>query len=74
MKKKYQALKMYLIGLTAGAFMFGWSLVAQSGNTVATATQAAVSQTASTSTTTVPTSTTNRQTIVAQPVFRTRTS
>ncbi|MFN8594763.1 MAG: hypothetical protein U0559_01060 [Anaerolineae bacterium] len=74
MKKKYQAMKMYLVGLTAGAFMFGWSLVAQSGNTIANAAQATVSQTASTSTTTVQTATTNRPTVIAQPVFRTRTS
>ncbi len=78
MKKKYQALKMYLVGLTAGLFMFGWSLVAQAGNSVAntaqTATTSSAQTTAAQTGTTVQTSTTNRQTRVAQPTFRTRTS
>jgi hypothetical protein len=77
MKKKFTALKMYLIGLTAGLFVFGWSTIAQSdvaqlNTTQTTANQATTSQ--ATSNTTVQSQATTVQTVFAQPRIRTRSS
>jgi hypothetical protein len=69
MKQKHVALKMYLVGLTVGMFILGWSAVA---NTDAAQTNTG-SQTAS-STITTPTRSSSQQSIVAQPRIRTRTS
>ncbi len=70
MKQKYVALKMYLVGLTVGLFILGWSAVANSDAMAQTGT---ATQTAS-STVTTQTQTSNRQSVVAQPRIRTRTS
>ena len=87
MKKKFTALKMYLVGLTAGLFVFGWSAIAQSdvvaqtNSTQSTVSQATTSQ--STSKTAVQSSTTaqattsqttNVRTVTSQPRIRTRSS
>ncbi len=69
MKQKYTALKMYLVGMTVGLFILGWSAVTQQDNT---ANQVAIGQT--TSSTTTQASSTNRQTLFTQPRIRTRTS
>ncbi len=69
MKRKYTALKMYLVGMTVGLFIWGWSAIAQQDNT---ANQVAIGPT--TSSTTIQTSSTNRQTLFTQPRIRTRTS
>jgi hypothetical protein len=77
MKKKFTALKMYLIGLTAGLFVFGWSAIAQSDVAQLSATQTAVGQTTTTqatSNTSVQTQATTVQTVFAQPRIRTRSS
>jgi hypothetical protein len=68
MKQKYAALKMYLVGMTVGLFILGWSAVANS--------DATAQANASTQTTSVTTQTqsSNRQALVAQPRIRTRTS
>jgi hypothetical protein len=69
MKQKYVALKMYLIGITLGLFVWVWS-----GVTHLDATQSnSISQTAA-STTTVQTRSTSQQSSFAQPRVRTRTS
>ncbi len=68
MKQKYVALKMYLIGLTVGLFILGWSVVA---NSDAIAQANTGSQTTSVTT---QTQSSNRQAFVAQPRIRTRTS
>jgi hypothetical protein len=70
MKQKYVALKMYLVGLTVGLFILGWSAVANNDAMAQTNTAA---QTAS-STVTTQTQTRNQQSVVAQPSIRTRTS
>ncbi len=70
MKQKYVALKMYLVGLTVGLFILGWSAVA---NNDALAQTSTATQTTS-GTVTTQTQTSNRQSIVAQPRIRTRTS
>ena len=67
MKQKYIALKMYLVGMTVGMFILGWSAVA---NTDAAQTNTG-SQTASS---TITTQTRSSSQIVAQPRIRTRTS
>ena len=73
MKRKYTSLKMYLVGLTVGLFIWGWSAVAQQDAAQAnTANQAAISQT--TNGTTIRTGSTNQQSIFSQPRIRTRTS
>jgi hypothetical protein len=73
MKQKYTSLKMYLVGMTVGLFIWGWSAVAhQDAAQANTASQVAISQT--TSSTTVQTSSTNQQTVSRQPRIRTRTS
>jgi hypothetical protein len=69
MKQKYVALKMYLVGLTVGMFILGWSAVANA-DAVHTNTG---NQTAS-STITTQTWASSQQSIVAQPRIRTRTS
>ena len=69
MKQKYVALKMYLIGMTVGMFILGWSAVA---NTDAVQTNTVSQTTASAMTTQTRAST--QQSIVAQPRIRTRTS
>ena len=69
MKQKYVALKMYLIGMTVGMFILGWSAVT---NADAVQTNTASQTTASTVTTQTRSNT--QQTIVAQPRIRTRTS
>jgi hypothetical protein len=68
MKQKYVALKMYLIGMTVGMFILGWSAVTNSDavSQVDTANQTASS--------TVTTQTRSSTQIVAQPRIRTRTS
>ena len=80
MKQKFLALKLYLIGLAAGLFLFGWSAIARS-DTVSTATTANVptnnNQIASSQA--VPNSSRvqrqlNLQPIPAMPRIRTRTS
>jgi hypothetical protein len=74
MKQKYVALKMYLVGLTVGLFMFGWSAVAHTSSTAQanTASQSVVSSTTSTST--LQASAASVQTVSIQPRVRTRTS
>jgi len=69
MKQKYVALKMYLIGMTVGMFILGWSAVT---NADAVQTNTASQTTASTVTTQTRAST--QPSIVAQPRIRTRTS
>jgi hypothetical protein len=68
MKQKYVALKMYLVGLTVGMFILGWSTVTNS-DAVSQANTA--NQTASS---TVTTQTRASSQIVAQPRIRTRSS
>jgi hypothetical protein len=70
MKKKFTALRMYLIGLTAGLFVFGWSAIAQSDAAQLNPPQAAISQ----ATTGTTIQTTNVQTVFSQPRIRTRSS
>jgi hypothetical protein len=70
MKQKYVALKMYLIGLTVGMFVLGWSAVT---NADAISQANTGNQTAS-STVTTQTRSSNQQSFVAQPRIRTRTS
>ena len=67
MKQKYVALKMYLIGMTVGMFILGWSAVA---NTDAVQTNTVSQTTASVMTT----QTRSSSQIVTQPRIRTRTS
>jgi hypothetical protein len=68
MKQKYVALKMYLIGLTVGMFILGWSAVT---NADAISPANTGNQTASVTT---QTQSSNQQSFVAQPRIRTRTS
>ncbi len=70
MKRKYVALKMYLVGMTVGLFILGWSAVASSD----AITQANTSNQTATSTVTTQTQSTTRQAAVSQPRIRTRTS
>jgi hypothetical protein len=68
MKQKYVALRMYLIGLTVGMFILGWSAVTNSD---------AISQANSgnqTASSTVTTQSRSSSQIVAQPRIRTRSS
>ena len=69
MKKKYVALKMYLIGITLGLFVWVWS-----GVTHLDATQSTSASQTVASTTTVQTASTSRQSSFVQPRIRTRTS
>jgi len=69
MKQKYVALKMYLVGMTVGMFILGWSAVANTD-----AVQTATGNQAASSTITTQTRSSSQQTIVAQPRIRTRTS
>jgi hypothetical protein len=68
MKKKFTVLRMYLIGLTAGLFILGWSAIAQSDVAQLNSTQTAASNT------TIQTQSTTVQTAFAQPRIRTRSS
>ncbi len=70
MKQKYVALRMYLVGVTVGLFILGWSAIA---NNDAIA-QANTSNQTTASTVTTQTQSSSRQTVVAQPRIRTRTS
>ncbi len=70
MKQKYVALKMYLIGMTVGLFILGWSAVANS-DAIA---QANTSNQTTISTATTQTQSNTRQALVSQPRIRTRTS
>ena len=77
MKQKFTTLKLYLIGLAAGLFLFGWSAIARTDN-VSTPTTAAVNNQIA-SNQAVPNSTRlqrqlNLQPIPAMPRIRTRTS
>ena len=73
MKQKYIALKMYLIGLTVGLFILGWSAVARTDVAQANVGNEA-STTSTISNTTIQTQSTNQQSAVTQPSIRTRTS
>ena len=68
MKQKYVALKMYLVGMTVGLFILGWSAIT---NSDAIAQANTGTQTASVTT---QTQSSTRQAFVAQPRIRTRTS
>ncbi len=70
MKQKYVALKMYLVGMTVGLFILGWSAVANS-DAIA---QANTSDQTTASTVTTQTQSNTRQAVVSQPRIRTRTS
>ncbi len=78
MKQKFLALKLYLIGLAAGLFLFGWSAIARTDNTATTAnvptgnTQIASNQAAPNSTRVQRPM--NLQPIPSMPRIRTRTS
>jgi hypothetical protein len=72
MKKKFTALKMYVIGLTAGLFVFGWSTIAQADVAQLNSTQSSVSQAAGS--TPLQSQTTNVRTVTSQPRIRTRSS
>jgi hypothetical protein len=77
MKRRFLALKLYLIGLTAGLFVAGWSTIARTDanltSTVAnTSAQVITSQTSGSITTQSQTGST--QAITSQPRIRTRTS
>ena len=69
MKKKYVALKMYLIGITLGLFVWVWSGVTHLDAAQSTSTGQTLA-----STTTVQTASTSRQSSFVQPRIRTRTS
>ncbi len=70
MKQKYVALKMYLVGMTVGLFMLGWSAITNS-DAIA---QANTSNQLTAGTVTTQTQSNTRQTFVSQPRIRTRTS
>ncbi len=70
MKQKYVALKMYLVGMTVGLFILGWSAVANS-DAIA---QANTSNPTTASTVTTQTQSNIRQAVVSQPRIHTRTS
>ena len=77
MKQKFLALKLYLIGLAAGLFLFGWSAIART-DSVSTPTTAAVNNQIA-SNQAAPNSTRlqrqmNLQPIPSMPRIRTRTS
>lgn len=78
MKRKYLALKLYLLGLTAGLFVLGWSVIARADSTQATAAATVSNQTvvrqSTTTGRTFQTQAPNLQPIPAMPRFRTRTS
>lgn len=79
MKQKYVALKMYLVGLTVGLFILGWTAVAHHDVVQASTTSTALeNQTSSTtiqaSAASVQTSASSVQTVSSQPRIRTRTS
>ena len=80
MKRKFLALKLYLMGLTAGLFIFGWSAIA---HTDAVQTSAAAVAAAPSQQTTMQTSNNTiqpqpqaqaQQPVTSQPRVRTRTS
>ena len=68
MKQKYRGLRLYLLGLTAGAFIFGWSIIARSDATQVASTNTDSSQNSSLN------AATNTQQSFFQPRIRTRTS
>jgi hypothetical protein len=70
MKQKYLTLKLYLLGLTAGLFVFGWAAITRADSASAS-TSAAQTTTA---TTTVQLQAPSLQPIPSVPRFRTRTS
>ncbi len=70
MKQKYVALKMYLVGMTVGLFILGWSAIANND----AINQANTSNQTTTSTVTAQTQSNTRQAVVSQPRIRTRTS
>ncbi len=70
MKQKYVALKMYLVGMTVGLFLLGWSAITHSDASA----QANTSTPTTASTITTQTQSTTRQAFVSQPRIRTRTS
>ncbi len=70
MKQKYVALKMYLVGMTVGLFILGWSAVANSDAIAQTNT----SNQTTASTLTTQTQSNTRQASFSQPRIRTRTS
>ena len=69
MKQKYVALKMYLVGMTVGMFILGWSAVANTD-----AVQTNTGNQAAASAITTQTRANTQPSIVAQPRIRTRTS
>jgi len=69
MKQKYLTLKLYLLGLTAGLFIFGWAAITRADSAPAnTATAGPTTQT------TVQLQAPSLQPIPSVPRFRTRTS
>ncbi|HZY40537.1 MAG TPA: hypothetical protein VFF59_00900 [Anaerolineae bacterium] len=80
MKQKFPALKLYLVGVTIGLFIFGWSAIARTDNvstpvTAAPASsQIASSQPATSNRGTLRTQPPNLQPIPSMPRIRTRTS
>ncbi len=80
MKQKYRSLKLYLLGLTAGAFIFGWSIIARTDAAQLTSATTTTANTANNSTVSQATSGTTFQTtnstqqLSFQPRIRTRTS
>lgn len=72
MKQKYLTLKLYLLGLTAGLFVFGWAAITRSDS--AQVNTAAAQATTATTTTTVQLQAPSLQAIPSVPRFRTRTS
>ncbi len=80
MKQKYRSLKYYLLGLTAGAFIFGWSIIARSDAAQLTSSTTTTTNTSNDSTLSQAASGTTFQTLNStqqfsfQPRIRTRTS
>ncbi|HTP10903.1 MAG TPA: hypothetical protein VMP08_21765 [Anaerolineae bacterium] len=70
MKQKYVALKMYLVGMTVGLFILGWSVITHSDANA----QANASTSSTASTVSAQTQSSTRQAFVTQPRIRTRTS
>ncbi len=78
MKQKFLGLKLYLIGLAAGLFVFGWSAIART-DTVATTAAVPANTNQIAANQTAPNSTRvqrqlNLQPIPSMPRIRTRTS
>ena len=80
MKQKFLALKLYLVGMAIGLFIFGWSAIARTDSvSTATATTATANTNQIASNQAVPNSTRvqrqlNLQPIPSMPRIRTRTS